>query len=121
MKIFAIAIILTAVTIPLAAQWVHYPTPGIPRSADGKPNLAARAPRTADGKPDLTGLWSVLSPDTAIGNIALRKPGDLKPADIQPWAQALVQQRAENFGIDNPHYKCLPDGPNYITAEVSRD
>jgi len=116
MKIFAIAIILTAVTIPLAAQWVHYPTPGIPRTADGKPNLAARAPRTADGKPDLTGLWSVLSPDTAIGNIALRKPGDLKPADIQPWAQALVQQRAENFGIDNPHYKCLPDGPNYITA-----
>jgi hypothetical protein len=116
MKIFAAAIVLTAVATPLSAQWVHYPTPGIPRTADGKPNLSAPAPRTADGKPDLTGLWSVLSPDTAIGNIALRKPGDLKPADIQPWAQALVQQRAENFGIDNPHYKCLPDGPNYITA-----
>jgi hypothetical protein len=116
MKIFAIAIILTAVMIPLTAQWVHYPTPGIPRAADGKPNLTAPAPRTAEGKPDLAGLWSVLSPDTAIGNIALRKPGDLKPGDIQPWAQALIQQHAENFGIDNPHYKCLPDGPNYITG-----
>ncbi len=30
--------------------------------------------------------------------------------------QALVKQRAEDFGIDNPHYKCLPDGPNYSTG-----
>ena len=31
-----------ALGTPLAAQWVHYPTPGIPRTSDGKPNLAAR-------------------------------------------------------------------------------
>jgi hypothetical protein len=30
-----------ALSSPLAAQWVHYPTPGIPRTPDGKPNLAA--------------------------------------------------------------------------------
>ena len=30
-----------------AAQWLNYPTPGIPRLADGKPNLSAPAPRTA--------------------------------------------------------------------------
>ena len=41
------------------AQWIHYPTPGIPRSADGKANVSAPAPRTADGKPDLSGLWHV--------------------------------------------------------------
>src|SRR6266446_3908364 len=116
MKIFTIAITLTALVTPLAAQWAQYRTPGIPRTADGKPNLTAPAPRTADGKPDLAGLWNIISTDTAVGNVALRKPGDLKPADIQPWVQALVQQRAENFGIDNPHYKCLPDGPNYSTT-----
>src|SRR5438477_6938431 len=115
MKIFATAIILTACVTPLAAQWAQYRTPGIPRTADGKPNLNAPAPRTADGKPDLTGLWQMVTNDGAIGNVALRKPGDLKPADIQPWVQALVQQRAENFGIENPHYKCLPEGPNYTT------
>jgi len=115
MKIFTAMIILTVFATLLEAQWINYPTPGIPRTADGKPNLTAPAPRTADGKPDLTGLWQMLSPDTAIGNVALRKPGDLQPADIQPWVQALLQQRAENFGIDNPRYRCLPDGPNYST------
>jgi hypothetical protein len=39
------------------AQWLDFPTPGIPRTPDGKPNLSAPAPRTADGKPDLSGVW----------------------------------------------------------------
>src|SRR5437773_7926320 len=116
MKIFTSVIILTALVTPLEAQWLQRRTPGIPRTADGKPNLTAPAPRTADAKPDLTGLWQMLSADTAVGNVALRKPGDLQSADIQPWVQALLQQRAENFGIDNPHYRCLPDGPNYSTG-----
>ena len=42
---------------PVGAQWLNYPTPDLPRTADGKPNLAAAAPRMADGKPDLSGLW----------------------------------------------------------------
>ena len=92
MKIFTAAIVLTGFATPLAAQWLEHRTPGIPRTADGKPNLTAPAPRTADGKPDLTGLWEMLT-DTAVGNIAVRNLGDLKPADVQPWAQALVQQR----------------------------
>src|SRR5947207_2542000 len=29
------------------AQWLNYPTAGIPRGADGKPNLNAPAPGTA--------------------------------------------------------------------------
>jgi hypothetical protein len=115
MKIFTTVITLAVWVTPLAAQWVHYRTPGVPRTADGKPNLTAPAPRTADGKPDLTGLWDTFG-DTAVGSVAVRKVGDLKPADVQPWAQALVQQRAENFGKDNPHYQCLPEGPNYATG-----
>jgi hypothetical protein len=49
-----------AAALPLAAQWVHYPTLGIPRTPDGKPNLTASAPKTADGKPDLSGVWASL-------------------------------------------------------------
>src|SRR5579859_6466587 len=97
MKIFTAATILTAFATPLAAQWVHLPTPGIPRTPDGKPNLTAPAPRTPDGKPDLTGLWDMIT-DSAVGNISVRNAGDLKPADVQPWARALLQQRSEDFG-----------------------
>src|SRR5947199_9185788 len=119
MKIFTAVIILTALATPLGAQWLQRPTPGVPRAADGKPTLTAPAPRTADGKPDLAGLWQMISPDGAVGNVSLRKPGDLQPADVQPCAQALVQQRAENFGIDNPRYNSLPDGPTHNSGQGS--
>jgi hypothetical protein len=54
-----LAAILAIAAVPTAAQWINYPTPGIPRTPDGKPDLSAPVPRTADGKPDLSGLWRV--------------------------------------------------------------
>ena len=108
----AIAAALGLFPISLFAQWLNFPTPGIPRTADGKPNLSAPAPHTANGQPDFTGLWS-FPIDSAVGNITVRNTGDLRPADVQPWAQALVQQRAETFSKDNPRYRCLPEGPGY--------
>src|SRR5262245_52692535 len=96
-------LILTAFLLPLPAQWLNQPTAGIPRHVDGKPNFSAPAPRTSDGKPDFTGLWSGL-----IG------VPDLKIEDAQPWARALVQHRVEDFGKDNPRYRCLPEGPTAV-------
>ena len=114
-KRIAIAAAMALLPVALCAQWLDYRTTGVPRTSDGKPNLTAPAPRTSDGKPDLTGLWS-MPLDTAIGNIAVRNTGDLKPDDVQPWAQALVRQRAESFSKDNPRYHCLPEGPGYSTG-----
>jgi len=54
----SIASAMLCTLVPAAqAQWLNYPTPGIPRTKDGKPDLAAPAPRTLDGKPDLSGIW----------------------------------------------------------------
>ena len=112
MKAAVLAILSLALTAPVRAQWLNYPTPGIPRTADGKPNLAAPTPRTADGKPDLTGVWNRISPKYDA-NIA----ADLKPGDIQPWAQALVEKRKEDLGKDHMAAHCLPFGPEYSTAQ----
>jgi hypothetical protein len=91
---------------PVYAQWVKYPTAGVPRTADGKPDLNARAPRTADGKPDLSGMWlpndevpcpkmlvddlgacaERVAPSRQAVNIAVGIPGGLP---IQPWAAEL--------------------------------
>jgi len=94
------------------AQWLNQPTPGMPRTSDGKPNLTAPAPRAADGHPDFTGLWQL---GTEIG-YAANITAVLTPADIQPWATALSRERLEEFGKDDPEITgCKPGGPRHIT------
>ena len=110
LQVVLLSMIVLAISVPLGAQWANHSTPNIPRSADGKPNLAAPAPQTPDGKPDLSGLWEKISPKYGR-NIA----ADLKPGQVQPWAEALVQQRTEALGKDYMGALCLPLGMEYIT------
>jgi hypothetical protein len=53
-----LACFLLALPAVVNAQWLELCTPGIPRLADGRPDLMAPAPRTADGTPDLSGIWT---------------------------------------------------------------
>jgi hypothetical protein len=91
----------------LHAQWQNYPTPGIPRLPDGKPNLTAQTPRAADGHPDLSGIWDVGNMlyfhDLAQG----LKPGEVEPT---PWAAAIRKQRMDRNHVDDPYGYCLPLG-----------
>ena len=97
---------LISVSVPATAQWLNYPTAGIPRTPDGKPNLSAPAPRTADGKPDLSGLWRPAA--ILIGDIAT----NLKPGSVpfQPWAEKLYTERRANDSRDDPTAACIVGG-----------
>ena len=99
-------LLLLIVCGTLSAQWLKIPTPGIPRTADGKPDLAAPAPKTADGKSDVSGLWQ---PGPGyVENIAK----DLKIEDIpfRPWAQTLYQHRRDTLSKEDPTGWCNPGG-----------
>jgi len=95
--------VMVLMTTGAQAQWLNYPTPGIPRLADGKPDLNAPAPRTADGKPDLTGIWRTPTPKY-LDNLA----ADGVEVLMQPWAEQPYRQRLANEGRDRPSAACLP-------------
>ena len=98
------AAMVTCLAVPGTgvAQWLEYPTRGVPRTADGKPDLSAPTPRTTDGKPDLSGMWGWDTPakcgarcnDFQLArefmNIAASRPGALP---YQPGVADLVKKR----------------------------
>jgi hypothetical protein len=98
---------LLALTAP--AQWINYPTPGIPRTPGGKPDLTAPAPRTPDGKPDLSGLWQPASggADPQFADIAKEIKDGLP---FQKWAADLVKARRAVNNKDDPDGHCQPLG-----------
>src|ERR1700736_6606171 len=71
-----VSVMLLAAAAPGMAQWLKLPDKGIPRTKDGKPDLAAPAPRKADGKPELSGIWLAPGPKFLQNLAADLKPGD---------------------------------------------
>ncbi len=124
-----IMIALAAAPALVRAQWLNHRTPGIPRTADGNPNLAAPTPRAADGKPDLSGLWQTNSAppellerlipgatngagEEAPSQYFINIFSDFKPEEVpfRPAAAELYRQRAQNFSNVSPISHCLPEG-----------
>src|SRR6266513_1215263 len=88
-----------------SAQWVNLKQPGIPRTADGKPNLSAPAPRGADSRPDLSGLWhngqNGLANDLTSGGAQV---------SFTPEGAAIYKRRQETDAKGRPSELCLPHG-----------
>ena len=116
------------------AQWLNYPTPGTPRTPDGKPDLSAKTPRASNGKPDLSGVWQTeLAPPgenerlfgpaiddyVVLGddprtfskyflNILVDFPPGQTP--MRPGIAEISQRNQERRGTENPASRCLPQG-----------
>ena len=125
----AFGIIVLVISAPLSAQWLDYPTSGVPRLPDGKPNLSAPAPRTPDRKPDLSGLWAMPCPVATAANGFAGQPNVYCATEIaippefgnigrtlkdglpyQPWAAELVKKTRANNRPNDPLSHCLPTG-----------
>lgn len=114
-----LAVLSASLTLPwpAASQWLHYPIPGTPRLADGKPDLAAPAPRNPDGTPDLSGIWAaecaLYGRDGCFTqSLFFDLAKDLKPDTVQmtPWAAEVSAQRESRNHVDDPYGYCLPPG-----------
>ena len=120
------AAMLVAGSPAVFSQWLGYPTPNVPRTPDGKPNLAAPAPRLADGKPDFSGMYGWINigewcgaqcTDTQISREFINIASTLKnPLPYQPWAAELVKKRSVEQGLD-PNVHCMPRGAPRIWTD----
>ena len=109
----------------VGAQWLKYPTAGVPKTADGKPNsgrsnaadrgrqtgllghLAHGQPLCAQSQdPESLTCGSELPMGKEGINMGAGLPGGLP---YQPWLAALVKKRTAENAKDDPHVFCLPD------------
>lgn len=118
---------LIGLSAATSAQWIHYPTAGVPKKADGSADLMAPAPRLPDGKPDFSGIWHTarripcsadlgrfIDCGNEIGGspLALDLGQDMAGGlPYRPEAAALVKKRKADHSVDDPHVRCLPDNP----------
>jgi hypothetical protein len=102
------------------AQWNNQPTPGAPRTADGKVDMNGPAPKV-NGKPDLSGIWQVEAEPRGPGLFGLGESpnskyfrdilSDFKPGEepMTPAAREILRQHGQP-GTVGPSLICLPDG-----------
>jgi len=105
--VFGLMVAVRATASP-HAQWLKIPTPGIPRTPDGKPDLSAPAPRTSEGRPSLAGLWKPQPANLIINITGGLAKGDTVP--FQPWAEARFKERVANLAKDDPTSNCIVGG-----------
>jgi hypothetical protein len=117
---FRTLLLFPILCLTASAQWLHYPTPGLPRTPGGAPKLDGPVPRAIDGHPDLSGLWaSEKRPcppegcaDQMINEQFLDIGFGIKGGlPLQPWAAAVLKQRTTEHGKDDPTSRCLPGSP----------
>src|SRR5438067_5118578 len=120
-RLISIGMAIVGACLCAQAQWLNEPTPGAPRTPDGKVNMTGPVPRV-NGKPDLSGIWQVEAEPRGPGLFGLRESpnsryfrdilADFKPGEepLQPAAAEILRQHAQAAGAGSPGLNCLPDG-----------
>jgi hypothetical protein len=107
-----VAAVLFVAALPavLMAQWPPYPTPNVPKLADGKPNMDGPTPKTADGKPDLSGMWEFV--DAFRGQRRAGAPGVIPGSGPVPGSAGNAAPGSPSPAAGGTGLGPRPLGPN---------
>src|SRR6185503_3053896 len=116
---FRVCIIFAAACLSAQAQWQN-PTPGAPRTPDGKVDMSGSVPRV-NGHPDLSGIWQAEAEPRGPGLYGLGESPNSKYfrdilSDFKRGEEPLTPEGREIMakhsqpGVVGPNLRCLPDG-----------
>jgi len=127
-NILLFSLVILLFNLPVMAQWPPFPTPNVPMTSSGEPDLNAPAPRTTWGDRDLSGIWERYGGFGGNQNSEDGEEEELDPnappqatffdlgANMEDglpytqWALDLKTVRMANNMKDNPDALCLPIG-----------
>ncbi len=118
MRRLYVCLILIAISVPAALQAQSKTrATGVPRTPDGKPDLAG----VWQGGSNVRGDWQEANSGVGLGgngtNPATSSPRSAseraagETAPYQPWAAQKVLEAYKRRGVDDPVALCLPPGP----------
>jgi hypothetical protein len=119
-RLIWIGMMIAGMCVCAQAQWLNQPTPGAPRTPDGKVNMTGPVNRV-NGKPDLSGIWQVEAEPRGPGLFGLGESPNSKYfrdilSDFKRGEEPLTPEGAEILrrntqpGVVGPNLRCLPDG-----------
>lgn len=127
LRLAAVVVAFGLCPVAASAQWIDYKTPGVPRLANGAPDLKAKAPRAGDGKPDFSGMWFANVPsrdycrtgdciqEERMSGLQVNIGRQLKDGlPYTDWSKEQMKVRRANGGREDPHTYCKP--PNFPRA-----
>ena len=100
-----IVVVVLALSATASAQWLKYPTAGIPRTPDGKPDLSAPVPRSASGRPSCP-----VSGGRHLESLVILRAASRAARSPSSPGRKRFQRAARTTAASDPTARCVVGG-----------